>query len=122
MRLRFGLSRITDKMGPNRDRLSVWVDQWVHTSTDVAADDETLLHVGQFRNAAQKMQHLVSGLCASCRPSCWFQVQATHTLIVVALQIISHVFCQLEHRAFHLRSRVWLRQPDSIFTGRRRPA
>ena len=63
----------------------------VHTSRDVAADNETLLHVGQFRNATQKMQHLISGLCACCRPSCWFQVQATHTFIRVALEIIRRI-------------------------------
>jgi hypothetical protein len=50
-----------------------------------------LLRVGQLRNATQKIQHSVSGPCACCRPSCWFQVQATHAFIRVALQIIRRV-------------------------------
>src|SRR5439155_3314311 len=100
---------------------SVLVDQW-STLPGVAADNETLLHVGQFRNATQKMQHLVSGPCACCRPSCWFQVQATHAFMRVALQIIRRVSSQLEYCPLHLRGRTWLRQPNSLFIGRRRPA
>ncbi len=64
---------------------------YVRAHARVAADNETLLHVGQFRNATQEMQHPVSGLCACCRPSCWFQVQATHAFMRVALEIIIRV-------------------------------
>ena len=41
----------------------------VHTSRDFAADNETLLHVGQLRNATQKMKHLISNACARRGPS-----------------------------------------------------
>src|SRR5207249_10446952 len=40
-----------------------------HTSPDVAADNDTVLHVGQLRNATQKMKHLISNACARRGPS-----------------------------------------------------
>src|SRR5262249_16139896 len=69
------------------------------------------------RNAAS-----YPGPARSLRPVCWFQIQTTHAVVLGALQLISQGFWQLEGCAFHVRSGVWFRQPNSIFTCWRRPA
>jgi len=73
------------------------VRQWCHVSFSVSLGigrpmvhtpgrcrrQRGLLHVGH-SGTLHKNAAFCLGLCACCRPSCWFQVQATHAFIRVA--------------------------------------